>query len=123
MRRPLRGRILQRSRREQATAGGLRSPLPDVGTFVMNAYVSKEELALLPSDRISHPEHFADAQSLRNSHGGVFARLAGWIASYVRRQSVTSELENLTDRELADIGLTRPQIGLVFDPRFTARPR
>ena len=45
----------------------------------MNAFVSKEELALLPANRISYPEHYAEAQSQRSSQG-LFARIRAWIA-------------------------------------------
>ena len=82
----------------------------------MNAFVSKEELILLPTSRISHPEHYADAES-RNRRPGLFARIRNWLD----RQSVQSELSSLTDRELADIGLSRAEVGRVFDPAFALR--
>ena len=82
----------------------------------MNAFVSKEELALLPSSRINYPEHYADAES-RNSRPGLFARIRSWL----ERQSVHAELNNLTDRELADIGLHRANLSQVFDPAFASR--
>ncbi len=82
----------------------------------MNAFVSKEELALLPASRINYPEHYADAER-QNSKPGVFARIRAWLD----RQSVQAELNNLTDRELADIGLSRANLGQVFDPAFTVR--
>ncbi len=79
----------------------------------MNAFVSKEELALLPATRINYPEHYADAQS-RRSKPGVFARLRAWLD----RRSVAAELNALSDRELADIGLTRADLTRVFEPAF-----
>ena len=82
----------------------------------MNAFVSKEELALLPADRINYPEHFADAQS-RRSKGGLIARLQAWF----ERRSVAAELNALSDRELADIGLSRAELGQVFEPAFARR--
>jgi uncharacterized protein YjiS (DUF1127 family) len=82
----------------------------------MNAFVSQEELALLPTSRIKHPEHYADAES-QNSKPGVFTRIRNWL----ERQSVQAELSNLTDRELADIGLSRANLGQVFDPAFANR--
>ncbi len=84
----------------------------------MNAFVSKEELTLLPTTRINYPEHFADARS-RRSKPGLFARIRAWM----ERQSVLSELNDLTDRELADIGLSRADIRNVFDPTFAIRAR
>ena len=84
----------------------------------MNAFVSKEELALLPASRINYPEHYADAQRQR-SQGGVFARLRSWM----ERQAVAAELNALSERELADIGLNRADLGRVFEPAFATRTR
>ena len=72
----------------------------------MNAFVSKEELALLPTTRINYPEHYADAQSQR-SKPGIFARIAAWR----ERRTVAAELNALSDRELADIGQFTAQSG------------
>jgi uncharacterized protein YjiS (DUF1127 family) len=83
----------------------------------MNAYTSKDEFALLSSTRISHPEHYADDSAARPS---LFAR----IAAFFERQSTLHELNQLTDRELADIGLQRADLSRVFEPAFaTARSR
>ncbi len=43
------------------------------------------------------------------------------IATFPRRRAVRDELYNLSDRELADIGLSRADISHVFDAEFTAR--
>lgn len=50
------------------------------------------------------------------------AKITGWfrkvvraIVEYPARRRVMDELSMLTDRELADIGLTRGDIGRVFD--------
>jgi uncharacterized protein YjiS (DUF1127 family) len=43
------------------------------------------------------------------------------VAEYPRRRRVMDELSMLTDRELADIGLSRGDIGRVFDMQ-PARP-
>ncbi|MDO9502276.1 DUF1127 domain-containing protein [Falsiroseomonas sp.] len=40
------------------------------------------------------------------------------LLSWPARQSTYESLRNLTDRELADIGLTRGEIAHVFDPDF-----
>ena len=84
----------------------------------MNAYVTKEELTLLRANRVSHPEHHADAR--RKPHG-VLRGLLNTIAGYFERQRVMAELGELSDRELADIGLTRPELPMVFKPGATAR--
>ncbi|WP_158744382.1 DUF1127 domain-containing protein [Acidisphaera sp. L21] len=82
----------------------------------MNAFVSKEELALLPANRISFPEHYADAQS-QNRKPGIVARIRAWLD----RQTVLAELSTLSERELADIGLSRAELPRVFDPVFARR--
>jgi uncharacterized protein YjiS (DUF1127 family) len=79
----------------------------------MNAYTSQEELALLPSNRISYAEHYATANSRRTS---LRARIAGFF----ERQATLTELRRMTDRELADIGLNRGEVQHVFDPDFAA---
>ncbi len=80
----------------------------------MNAYVSKEELTLLPANRISYPEHYADAHEQR--HGGV--SLVGRVRAWLSRRQAMAELSGLSDRELNDIGLNRAELGAVFKPGF-----
>ena len=84
----------------------------------MNAYVSKEELNLLPTDRINYAAHFAEAQPRRQS---AVARLKGRVSAFFERQRVLGELASLSDRELADIGLNRSDLSHVFQPTFTPR--
>ena len=88
----------------------------------MNAYVSKEELNLLPVDRISHKDHFSAARNLRRPAGGpLVRRIAAWVSRGLERRAVMAELHELSDRELADIGLGRSEISRVFDPSFVGR--
>jgi uncharacterized protein YjiS (DUF1127 family) len=42
------------------------------------------------------------------------------VAAWWRRQAVLQEMSMLTDRELADIGLSRADLPRVFDPAFAA---
>ncbi len=79
----------------------------------MNAYTRQEELAFLSSDRVSHAEHYAAAESRRV---GLRAR----ITAFFERQMTLNELRGMTDRELADIGLNRGDVHHVFDPAFVA---
>ncbi len=53
-----------------------------------------------------------------------FKVLGETLANWPRRQQAYDELRSLTDRELADIGLTRGDIPRVFEPNFSmpARP-
>ncbi len=45
----------------------------------------------------------------------VFVKALRFVASIPHRQAVKSELSRLSDRELADIGLSRSEISHVFD--------
>ena len=52
---------------------------------------------------------------------GVLGRLAGlvrMVATWSEHWRVTDALSAMSDRELADIGLSRSEIGRVFDPKF-----
>ncbi len=53
--------------------------------------------------------------------GVGFTRLADKIAANAERRLVMEELSRLSDRELADIGLTRGELAMVFDPVFAAQ--
>ena len=83
----------------------------------MNAYTTKEELALLPANRVSYPEHYSEAREQSAVRRGS---LLGWIAAFFERQRVLSELNSLSDRELLDIGLTRSELPQVFEASFNA---
>ncbi len=80
----------------------------------MNAYTSSEELQFLPANRISYAEHYAPARPARK---GLFAR----VAEFFQRQAAIREMADLTDHELADIGLTRADLPHMFDGNFAAR--
>lgn len=41
-----------------------------------------------------------------------------WLAQLPRRRAVLAELGRLSDRDLADIGLSRSDLPRVFDPAF-----
>jgi uncharacterized protein YjiS (DUF1127 family) len=48
------------------------------------------------------------------------SRLSGALAEARERRAVLHELNMLSDRDLADIGLSRADLGCVFDPEFAA---
>ena len=50
--------------------------------------------------------------------GSALAAIGNALISYPQRRAVYDDLRSLTDRELADIGLARSDIGRVFDPDF-----
>jgi uncharacterized protein YjiS (DUF1127 family) len=64
-------------------------------------------------------DNFANA-----GKSAVFARIGTVLRSLVtfpQRRAVRDELSNLTDRELADIGLSRADVAHVFDAEFVTR--
>ncbi len=60
------------------------------------------------------------AQEVRQASGGWIARGLRAIKAWYARQAVLREMEMMTDRELADIGLSRGDLPRVFDPAFAA---
>jgi uncharacterized protein YjiS (DUF1127 family) len=61
------------------------------------------------------------ARLVRRAFGAVFGGLR-WlfdtVADWQARNAAYQRLRHMSDRELADIGLTRDQIARVFDPSF-----
>ena len=49
---------------------------------------------------------------------GVVGRARAWFAQAQRRRRAMNELQMLTDHELADIGLVRSEIPMIFEPGF-----
>jgi uncharacterized protein YjiS (DUF1127 family) len=56
----------------------------------------------------------------RNGIGYWLGRAAAAFTAWRRRQAVLQELGMLSERELADIGLSRADLPRVFDPAFAA---
>ena len=52
--------------------------------------------------------------------GRHVARLLAWLSNMPRRARQRAELARLTERDLADMGLTTADIGSVHNPRFAA---
>ena len=84
----------------------------------MTTHVAKNAMTmLLLSD--------AEAARVQRRRGaavleGLLAALR-WLVALPRRSAVLHELGQLSDRELADIGLTRADLPRVFDPDFRGR--
>ena len=93
----------------------------------MNAPLAKEQIALLMSDSLTYRTPSVEAgQTTFRPATGLFARIRAalaHLASLPQRRAVLDELSTLTDRELADIGLNRSELGRVFDPRFAQARR
>jgi uncharacterized protein YjiS (DUF1127 family) len=92
----------------------------------MNAFVPKEEIAILRPNTLSH--YFKDdamwAPAPEAKRPGLFGRVAGLfraLAELPRRQAVINELNMLSDHELSDIGLVRGELSRVFDSGFVAQ--
>lgn len=92
----------------------------------MNAPLAKEQIALLMSDSLTYRSTvvegtdgtIATANPARRS---LFQRIGDLVSALLampRRRAVLDELSSLSDRELADIGLSRAELSHVFDPRF-----
>jgi uncharacterized protein YjiS (DUF1127 family) len=107
----------------------------------MDATITKAEAALLLPDAIPGARRLgpaaanplaaiavrdaAIADRLRHAGQAVLdgaAALARAILGYAARRQTDAALRALTDRELADIGLTRFDIGRMLDAGFAARP-
>ena len=95
----------------------------------MNAPVTKDQFTLSLGNLTYVDSTYDDvpAEIPAESTHGVrqwFERRVTAFAEWRRRQETLREMEMLTDRELADIGLTRSDLPRVFDPAFAAdRPR
>ena len=93
----------------------------------MNAIVAKDGmdfvmLASLSTAGIIPGAHGATDRG-EPARPALAARLAGavkWLVELPRRNAVMEDLSLLSDHELADIGLTRGDLGRVFDARFAA---
>ena len=83
----------------------------------MSASFSKRQLAALAPATISAAS--VDVPRRRRS-GTPFGRALAWLAGRRGRGAVLNELNALSARELADIGLSRSDIHRVFDPAFAA---
>lgn len=95
----------------------------------MNAPLAKEQIALLMSDSLTYWTPIVEgtdgtiAEPQTSWLDGIRAKVAGMmdrLAAVPHRRAVMAELNTLNDRELADIGLQRCDVGRVFDPRFAA---
>jgi uncharacterized protein YjiS (DUF1127 family) len=59
-------------------------------------------------------------RSLLRRIGDGLAFAAEGVKTWAGKQATLSEMDTMSDRELADIGLNRGDVGRVFDPAFVA---
>lgn len=83
----------------------------------MNIRVAKTETPVVTNFSPALPDSLRLAGEARAPRG-LFARLRAWASAAMRRRAVIAELNMLSDRDLADIGLTRADLPRVFDPEF-----
>jgi len=69
------------------------------------------ELDLIPANRMSY---------VHKARKAVSRSLFVTIGDFFRRQAALREMSSLTDRELADIGLTRDSLTDVFNHEFAS---
>jgi uncharacterized protein YjiS (DUF1127 family) len=83
----------------------------------MSAQFAKNDMSF------AMPTSLSQGSATHRSSPGLAARVAAavqWFAEFPRRQAVISQLSAMSDRELADIGLTRSDVPLVFTRGFLA---
>ncbi len=83
----------------------------------MNAPLNNSQMKLLMAETLSFRTPAIDSPVSRQP-ASMLRQLASRIANAWHRRTVMDELSTLTDRELTDIGLSRADLGRVFDPRF-----
>ena len=90
----------------------------------MSAPIAKDQLAFSLGNLSYIGPQYEDVQErARLEHSGfarwIFAR-GHAIRAWFEKQAELRELEQMSDRELADIGLGRGDLRRVFDPGFNA---
>jgi uncharacterized protein YjiS (DUF1127 family) len=90
----------------------------------MNASIARDQLSFslgnLSYIGPSYEEVAPAVEKPSNRLGTWVARLVAALAEWRQRRVVMHELAMMSDRELSDIGLTRSDLGRVFDPAFAA---
>jgi uncharacterized protein YjiS (DUF1127 family) len=91
----------------------------------MNAPLSKEQLARLAVANLAYHGEYVEGLTApfeaprREGVVSLWLRgLSARIRAHRGRRTVLNELAQLSDRDLADIGLSRGQLQRVFDPEF-----
>lgn len=95
----------------------------------MNAPLAKEQIALLMSESLTvrTPTYDGMEGTVAEPRPGALSLFAAkcrraWtsLMELPQRRAVLDELNMLSDRELADVGLTRAELSNVFRPDFGA---
>jgi uncharacterized protein YjiS (DUF1127 family) len=96
------------------------------GKIPMSAPITKDQLTFSLGNMsyvdYSYDEPPAiDVKTPSHGVGHLLSHVVEAFAAWRRRQAVLQEMAMLSDRELADIGLTRADLPRVFDPTFAAQ--
>jgi uncharacterized protein YjiS (DUF1127 family) len=86
----------------------------------MTAHVSKEQLALMLPGTMSLYDH-ERTETRETPRRGLFARIAATISDWAGRQGRIDEVAALSDAQLADIGISRAEVPLIFSAGFATR--
>jgi uncharacterized protein YjiS (DUF1127 family) len=89
----------------------------------MSAHVMKDEIALGMPGSMGHYFRDEPMEAPAPATASLFTRLGAvvrWVVELPQRRAVMNELSSLSDHELADIGLNRAELDLVFDRQFAA---
>lgn len=117
---------LRQSRHAQAFTGTACVGQRRKGLAAMTAFHLRGASPYFDSDLLSGHQDNPSRRKAPSWAGALGRMVSGWIAhlaEYFHRHQVMAELYRLSDRELADIGLTRSEIHLIYSEEFAARRR
>jgi uncharacterized protein YjiS (DUF1127 family) len=94
-----------------------------IGKTDMNAHATKDHFEFSLGNLSYIGPSYEEPQTERvnpasGSSKSWFGRLTSAIGEWRQRHAVLQEMQTMTDRELSDIGLSRADLGRVFDPAF-----
>jgi uncharacterized protein YjiS (DUF1127 family) len=92
---------------------------------LMNASLPRDRLSLsLGNLTYIGPAYDEDVPASivlrRKENIGWLSRLLSKVAEWQQRRAVIQEMTMMSDHELSDIGLSRADLGRIFDPSFAA---
>ncbi|MCC6716273.1 MAG: DUF1127 domain-containing protein [Acetobacteraceae bacterium] len=86
----------------------------------MSAHASKEQLGLTLPGTLNH-YYEAEPQYLDAPPPGAFSRVLAAFLSWRARRATIAELSALSDAQLADIGISRGEVPMLYDAAFRSR--
>lgn len=86
----------------------------------MTAYVSKEALGLMLPGTMNHYYEY-EPQYLEAPRPGMLALAFSAFAGWLVRRNASDELAGMSDAQLADIGICRSDVPMLFDKGFVGR--